>query len=275
MKRIGIMVAATAFAAVSVYTIAAEPQLDGRTIPYQGYLELNGAPAPGDLPVSMIFELTDGNDSANSWTETHPGVVLSNGRFSVSLGSVAGGVPSWAFTTEALDLRIAVGNGDFLANKQRIQAVPYAVRADSAIKKGHIGEIRYSMLDKDKFQALYGMDWTLMDGICDGLDMTEYTAATGQPCFPDVRGNFLRAKNNGRTEGNFNPEGDLDLGAPQGYQIQTHNHDTQINTYTGASCNIRGASGGNACGSTKVTTHTGGAETRPMNVTVNVFIKYR
>ncbi len=128
---LSIAVAGTALAALAAWTYAAEPSEATRTIPYQGVLEMNGSPV--NAATDFTFTLTDGDNADNTWTETHSAVPVSQGRFSVTLGSVkTDGVPAWAFLTSALDLQVGVNTTVVMDIKQRIQAVPYSVVADHA-----------------------------------------------------------------------------------------------------------------------------------------------
>ena len=77
-----------------------------------------------------------------------------------------------------------------------------------------LGAILHSILDEAAFQAEQGSGWIL----CDGRDVTgsRYETVTGNANIPDLRGRFLRGKNNGRVAG-ANPDGELNLGQEQGH----------------------------------------------------------
>ena len=65
--------------------------------------------------------------------------------------------------------------------------------------------------------------WTLADGkIVSG---TTYAALSANSPIPDLRGLFLRGKNNKRGDGHENPEGELALGQFQDDKFQEHMHD--------------------------------------------------
>lgn len=102
-----------------------DPATDGvpRVIPYQGVLELDGAPYNGD--VEIIFTLHPASSGAATlWTETQS-VSVYNGTFSVSLGTVA---PIAATLLAADSLWIGLNvDGVAMANRQRITPVPYAL----------------------------------------------------------------------------------------------------------------------------------------------------
>jgi hypothetical protein len=167
---------------------------------------------------------------------------------------------------------------------------------------GSIGDIQESMLTLAQFQAQPGRGtaWVLADGSsCAG---TAYARITGKQNLPDLRGVFRRAKNNGRSDGNQNPAGDLALGTFQSDQIASHLHsisdpghfhDAHIGNTTSGSDN-RFAQVVSASGASNVVTRNnvdansgivanttgitatnafGASETSPKAVTVNVFIR--
>ena len=157
---------------------------------------------------------------------------------------------------------------------------------------GAIGDTKHSMLTLTQFQAAYGTGWVIADGSsCTG---TKYASASGNTTLPDCRGYFLRGYNNGSSN---NPDGTA-IGGFQGNQLASHTHSgntstdgahthTPLNgspfvTNTGGGGII---SGGPAFGLQNTTNsagahnhtlninNTGGDETRPSSVTVNIFIR--
>lgn len=152
---------------------------------------------------------------------------------------------------------------------------------------GKVGEIRYSILNIEQFQRLYGNSWVLMDGRVVPANAT--LAGLGIANVPDARGVFLRCKNHGRTD-QGNPEGDLDIGTYQGDELRSHDHRSRTTNLMFISwtpnhqhlfCfpqdggnplnkleSLRVAESKMACSSS-----VGGSETRPRCITVNAFIK--
>lgn len=147
---------------------------------------------------------------------------------------------------------------------------------------GPIGSICSSLLTLTQFQNLYGTGWVLMDGgSCAG---SVYASVTGSTTVPDARGMVLRGKNNGRADGNQNPDGDSTLGTFQDHQYSQHKH-----SLTGAVTTNGGpypgllVSGGNGIvvnfanilGNeiSAAMGNNGGNETRMRNITVNHFIR--
>lgn len=159
-----------------------------------------------------------------------------------------------------------------------------------------IGSIIHSMLTTAQFQAQVGTtNWVLADGT--SYPGSVYQTLVGSP-IPDLRGQFLRGKNNGRADGNQNPAGEEALGTEETPQVLSHNHGTtdaghthglEMNRDFGSS-HISGTGftdvgryaqigPTNACGHIDANTtgitinNSGTAESRPFNVTVNIFIR--
>lgn len=158
---------------------------------------------------------------------------------------------------------------------------------------GNIGDVKASMLTLAQFQAINGVNWVLANG--SSAVGTTYAAITGAGTVPDLSGQFLRGKNNGRVDGNQDPGGERALGNLQGQATAknglTASSSQAVHTHAIGYMNIAYFnSGGNptfdsnaASGQTRTsvsgeapaitTTISGDAETRPRNVTVNYFIK--
>ena len=153
---------------------------------------------------------------------------------------------------------------------------------------GHlVGDIQQSMLTEAQIQTEYGTGWVLMDG----RDVTgsSYATITGNTTLPDARGQFLRGKNNGRVDGQENPDGDSTLGLQQTDKAQGHTHAMAF-AYGGT---IPAGSWGviqNSSAKSSAAANTSimdvdlfddgvndaprtGKETAPKNITINIFIK--
>jgi len=150
-----------------------------------------------------------------------------------------------------------------------------------------LGDVRASFLTEAQFTAEVDGTWTLCDGkLVTGSD---YEALTGNSSVPDLRGMFLRGKNNGRADGDENPAGDKDLGIFEtdnvglvfnkrfdgiGVSIPTQNQ--VIVADTGVQLpneNIGTGDGAFQENGFNVTKQTSGRDVAPKNVTVNYFIK--
>lgn len=146
-----------------------------------------------------------------------------------------------------------------------------------------VGTVLHSMLSVAQFQAQYGTNWVLADGSsCTG---TKYASVTGATTLPDMRGRFLRGKSH--SSGN-NPDGDLSLGAYSADKLGSHAHQETYAGNNGASLAAfrhSGSGGDNnlsVAGVTitgfnysvpQMTLNSGGNETSPRSITVNIFIR--
>ena len=132
-----------------------------------------------------------------------------------------------------------------------------------------VGDVEQSMLTLAQFQAIKGTGWVLADGSsCVG---TTYATITGASTVPDLRGLVLRGKNNGRVDGNQNPDGEVALGTYQADDFKSHAHSILRSSVLGQVANTVMGGGGNDYGTAAPTT--GGNESRMKNATVNHFIK--
>lgn len=135
-----------------------------------------------------------------------------------------------------------------------------------------VGDVVQSMLTEVQFQAQRDSTWVLMDGR--SVTGSEYEAITGNSNLPDACGLFLRGKNNGRIDGNENPDGDLALGTFTNDKFRSHDHG--INSRPGTTLSNGGSNvpfNGPGVNNTTIVANNGGNETAPKNITVNFFIK--
>jgi hypothetical protein len=166
--------------------------------------------------------------------------------------------------------------------------------------KNPVGAIVQSMLTESQFQALNGTSWVIADGR--SAVGTRYETETGNSNIPDLRGMVLRGKNNGRVDGNQNPDGELGLGTFQSFGNESHTHGSGgLSAGAGGNHNHGGArvgstsalfgmnngnnfhnsgaftslgnSGNHTHGVVGATGTSGTNETRMRNITVNNFIK--
>jgi hypothetical protein len=106
----------------------AAPASSSSTVNYQGRLaDSSGTPVDG--PVTLQFAVYDSEvDGALLWgPETHPNVPVSDGLFSIALGSQSGGLPQEILGGD-LWLEVTVA-GETLSPRERLGAVPYAMQA--------------------------------------------------------------------------------------------------------------------------------------------------
>ena len=114
---------------IATVAIGSAPQL----INYQGRLtDGDGNPLDGDF--QMVFSIYDDPvDGAVIWTETHPSVTVTDGLFSVLLGSVAQ-LDESAFSDALRYLGVKVDSDPELTPRTRITATAYAFQANRTLK---------------------------------------------------------------------------------------------------------------------------------------------
>jgi len=92
-------------------------------ISYQGKLLENGNPVTGTKSITFTID---------TWTETHPGVQVTNGLYSVTLGETTP-IPTSIFdNSSSLTLQISVA-GTSLTPQTDILSVPYSYKAEKAV----------------------------------------------------------------------------------------------------------------------------------------------
>ena len=134
-----------------------------------------------------------------------------------------------------------------------------------------VGTIIHSMLTTTQFASEYGDNWVLADGR--SVSGTKYALVTGLGTIPDMRDVFLRGKGNGR---GINPDGDLSLGAYTADKYLSHTHAFQTNYNSGGGETtdrvLHSTASSLNLGPT-IAPASGGNETAPKSVTVNIFIR--
>jgi hypothetical protein len=169
-------------------------------------------------------------------------------------------------------LNAAELNGNFTMLDQRIAALEGA--QPKAVSLSAVGDVVSSLLAEAQFQVIRGNGWVLADGR--SVAGSQYQVITGASTIPDLRGVFLRGRNDGgsaagaRNDGNQNPDGTLPLGTFQGDMFASHNHGSFA--VSGLAGSYSYQAGPYPVNNT-ATTAAGGNETRPKNVTVNFFIR--
>jgi len=159
-----------------------------------------------------------------------------------------------------------------------------------SIGSGTIGDIKMSMLTEAQFQAFNGTGWVLADG--SSCSSTAYGLLTGASNLPDFRGEFVRGLDNGRgvDSGRTLGSAQADATDVNGMSIPTgggHTHDIYSKVITGSETDQYVATAnphnitvstyrkiGYAASSTHShTLSSSDSETRPRNVSANIFIK--
>ena len=99
-------------------------------VPFQGIL-LDSGGAPVSASVDLDFELFDALvDGGSLWSESHAGVVVVDGIYSVDLGTTVPLGPS-VIASGAAFLEITV-SGETLVPRQQLLSVPYAIHAGTS-----------------------------------------------------------------------------------------------------------------------------------------------
>jgi hypothetical protein len=122
-KPVGLVVGVLLLFSAAAYAVPT-------VINYQGVLTDDlGAVFNGT--VSLTFTLFDQDTAGTAvWSESHSGVAINNGVYSIALGSVnAGTLTAELFSADDLWLEVTV-NGETLSPRQRLTSVPYAKNAD-------------------------------------------------------------------------------------------------------------------------------------------------
>lgn len=140
----------------------------------------------------------------------------------------------------------------------------------SSKDEGRVGDIKHSRLTEEQFIEQNGAGWILYDG--SDITGTKLASIISLSVLEDARGQFLRAKNNSRSDGNENPDGDVALGTWQADELGNHRHSISGRAGKGTS-NAQPVTVSDNYTSTAYTDYEGGNETRPKNLTVNIFIK--
>jgi hypothetical protein len=147
-----------------------------------------------------------------------------------------------------------------------------------------VGSIVASLLPEDQFAKEVGdpptfdlnkSKWTLANG--KPVSGTRYAELTKNAPVADLRGVFLRGKNNGRADGRGNPQ-ELTLGDFQDDQLQDHVHEYNRGANTPSGTELYALPANTNAGTPRAPTNfiiqgKHGDETRPRNVTVNYYVR--
>lgn len=158
-------------------SILAWGQTIPQTISFQGKLLESGAPVTGTRNFTFTF-------TGTAWTETHNNVSVTNGLYSVILGSVAP-IPISVFndnTTATLTISV---NGTLLSPNVTISSVGYAFKAEKADDAARIGghPVSTSSPGSNTYLKWNGTQWTASlvteaDGVV-GNEVLDATASGG------------------------------------------------------------------------------------------------
>lgn len=254
-----------------------------KIISYQGILtDANGAPLTGNYDITVkIYDVESGGTAL--WTETHSGVAVSKGVFSVMLGSATAFPASLDFSVPYW-LGVSINAGSELMPRTQFASVGTAFMAKKVI------ELPAGMISAFAMPTA-PTGWLACNGQAISRQTyadlfaaigTMYGAGDGATTFniPDYRGYFLRGWDNNRgidpdslnrTDRGDGTGGDA-VGTLQADEFKSHNHRHDVYNLSA------GLSGSPKMGynssSPSYTNASGGNETRPKNINVLYCIKY-
>jgi microcystin-dependent protein len=271
-------------------------------VPYSGQIEQNNLEATGQK--SLRFSLYEADTGGVSiWTEKHDGVALSNGRFTVKLGSVTT-IPDHVWVRPNLYLEVAVclaaacaaepGADEVKLARQRMLAVPYARYAAYARHAAN-GNPPGSIIAYWGTEAPPG--WMMCDGraIPDDDQHAALRTLVGATT-PNLQNQFLRGRSGARLVGSAEEDsyerhthGPGNLAGTTNTDTHTHGYSRMYTVTNGAGARIdmgnsRPVHANQTTGSdahshtmtlSRGATATSGTsgETRPQNIAVNYIIK--
>jgi len=148
-----------------------------QTISFQGKLLESGSPVTGTRNFTFTF-------TGTAWTETHNNVSVTNGLYSVVLGSVTP-VPVSVFSDNATATLTITVNGTALSPNVTITSAGYAFKAEKAADAAKIGghPVSTSSPGSNTYLKWDGTQWTAslvteVDGVV-GNEVLDATASGG------------------------------------------------------------------------------------------------
>jgi hypothetical protein len=271
------------------------------TISIQGTLKDATGSSVDDGTYTVTFRLFNVESGGSAvWQEEAP-VEVVGGIYTHYLGSVTPLNP--ANFGNVLYLGLKVGNYE-LNPRTKLTYAPYTFASATVVCSGAVGDVKYSVLNPTQFAAVNGDCWVPFDGRALAGN-SQLRQITGWSSLPDVGGTFFRAqefpgspdRDPGRTSGST-------IATVQAEELKSHGHSINdpghshgsgsqvyetpgVNTITGGvtfltlMSNYAGvynftpvSVGGGGSSSTGISiSSSGGAETRPVNTNLWVYIR--
>ncbi len=267
------------------------------TISIQGTLKDATGSSVDDGTYTVTFRLFNVESGGSAvWQEEAP-VEVVGGIYTHYLGSVTPLNP--ANFGNVLYLGLKVGNYE-LNPRTKLTYAPYTIASATVVCSGAVGDVKYSVLNPTQFAAVNGDCWVPFDGRALAGN-SQLRQITGWSNLPDVGGTFLRAqefpgspdRDPGRTSGSA-------IASVQAEELKSHGHNVSgeglyvfpldaisaIGTSNTVNVEIltRTASIGifpgspfainfNPYGGGGSISNSGGAETRPVNTNLWVYIR--
>jgi hypothetical protein len=270
------------------------------TISIQGTLKDATGSSVEDGTYTVTFRLFNTESGGTAvWQEEAP-VEVVGGIYTHYLGSVTPLNP--ANFGNVLYLGLKVGNYE-LNPRTKLTYAPYTFASATVVCSGAVGDVKYSVLDPVQFAAVNGDCWVPFDGRALASN-SQLRQITGWSSLPDVGGTFLRAqefpgspnRDPGRTSGSA-------IASVQAEELKNHGHSisdpghshgsgSQVYETPGTNPQPGGVTlltrmsnfstinftpvsvGGGGSSSTGISiSSSGGAETRPVNTNLWVYIR--
>lgn len=172
---------------------------------------------------------------------------------------------------------------------QQVEAARFRSAVSESLLQGMQGNINYllgavlpvgsfihSILSEAQFQSQVGTGWILADGR--SISGSALATLSGFTTAPDARGIFMRGRNNGRSTTTGNSTGAVALGSYEADTLKTHFHNLNgvsgVTHLTETGGDIATDDGSElARPDVFVTDSVGDTETKPRNITTNIFLR--
>ena len=279
-----LLVVATLFLAVT------QLQAQNPKISIQGTLKTANGASVADGTYSVTFKLYNVETGGTALWQEDASVEVVGGIYSHYLGSVTPLNPG-NFSSN-LWLGVKVGSYE-LVPRSELSYSPYAVSvafAQKVVCSGAVGDVKYSILNPTQFAAENGDCWVPLDGRA--LAATDRLKSTyGFSALPDAGGLFIRAQEfSGGADNDPDRSSGSTIAQVQQDELESHNHTMNsagahshpMGTRGFTGDGLKGADGSgddqdaftqSAGAHTHTINNTGGAETRPKNLNLWVYIR--
>lgn len=285
MKKIAQLV--LIFAVLMTVQLSAQQAVSRISI--QGTLKNSNGASVADGNYTVKFLLYDAQTGGTALWQEDAMVEVVGGIYSHYLGSV---VPlEGSDFGSTLYLGVRIGNFE-LTPRTELTYAPYTFGANVAQKvvcSGAVGDVKYSILEPEKFAEVNGDCWVPMDGrsLAQGDVLRQLT---GMASLPNGGGLFVRAQDFANSDNDPDRDSNSPVATLQGDNFKAHNHsitDPGHNHSGGAfwpgggpeqeqsgSAENRTTFTSTGLSTTGITINdTGGAETRPKNLNLWVYIR--
>ena len=144
---------------------------------------------------------------------------------------------------------------------------------------GCIGDVKYSILKLDSFRKINGSGWILLNGNLDAQTDSLFKISVLNkvfqiPSLPDARGVFIRGMNIGRDTATGDSGGNRKVGDSQKDQYLRHQHSFKVGDGGGDGPGVQVVNNNIQEEKPHLTINSGGgAETRPRNIALYIYIK--